>query len=91
MVLLRRDSGTSKILVNKKSRNLTGVFDSLEAFRGTLCLRNGWKRYEDYEALQKTFWNTFMDEFGGEWSGDTRKAIQTGRILGLLLSRGFTK
>lgn len=105
MVLLHRDFGTSNILVDEKSCHLTGVIDwaeaeicpfgqnlhSLQAFTGALHLRNGWRRYEDYEALYELFWNTFRDEIGGKWSGGTRRAIQTSRIMGLLLSRGFTK
>ena len=105
MVLLHRDFGTSNILVDEKSCHLTGVIDwaeaeicpfgqnlhSLQAFMGALHLRDGWRRYEDYESLNDTFWNTFRVEFGGKWSVETRKAIHTARIMGLLLSRGFTK
>lgn len=105
MVLLHRDFGTSNILVEDKSCHLTGVIDwaeadicpfgqnlhSLEAFTGALHLRNGWRRYEDYKDLQVVFWDTFSDEIGGEWCLETKKAIETSRIMGLLLSRGFTK
>ncbi|KAF2184560.1 hypothetical protein K469DRAFT_633284 [Zopfia rhizophila CBS 207.26] len=104
MVLLHRDFGTSNILVDE-SCHLTGVIDwaeaeicpfgqnlhSLEAFTGTVHLRNGWRRYEDYNNLQALFWNTFSDEIGRELSSETKKAIETSRIMALLLSRGFTK
>lgn len=105
MVLLHRDFGTSNILVDEKSCHLTGVIDwaeaeicpfgqnlhSLQDFTGALHLRDGWRRYEDYESLQEIFWHTFRAEFGGMWSEETRRAIHTARIMGLLLSRGFTK
>ncbi|KAI9694274.1 MAG: hypothetical protein M1820_009077 [Bogoriella megaspora] len=56
---------------------------------GTLHLKNGWRRYEDYEALQDTFWSTFRDEVGG-LSANTMKTIKTARTTGLMLSRGIT-
>ncbi|KAF2433742.1 hypothetical protein EJ08DRAFT_706182 [Tothia fuscella] len=104
MVLLHRDFGTSNILVEDKSCHLTGVIDwaeaeicpfgqnlhSLEAFTGTLRLGNGWKHYEDYKDLQVIFWDTFSDEIGGEWCLETKRAIEISRVMGLLLSQGFT-
>jgi hypothetical protein len=105
MVLLHRDFGTSNVLVDAESCHLTGVIDwaeaqicpfgqnlhSLEAFTGTFHLRNGWRRYEDYEDLQVLFWRTFGVEIGVLLSPETKKAIETSRIVGLLLERGFTK
>jgi hypothetical protein len=104
MVLLHRDFSTCNIMVDEVSCHLTGVIDwaeveiclfgqnlhSLQALTGTLHLRNGWGWYEDYEALQDTFWGTFRDEVG-DLSAETMKAIETARIMGLLLSRGFTR
>ena len=86
-------------MVDEVSCHLTGVIDwaeveiclfgqnlhSLQALTGTLHLRNGWGWYEDYEALQDTFWGTFRDEVG-DLSAETMKAIETARIMGLLLS-----
>lgn len=103
MVLLHRDFGTCNIIVDETSCHLTGVIDwaeaeicpfgqnlhSLQALTGTLHLRNGWGRYENYEALQDTFWRTFRDEVG-DLSAETMGAIKKARIMGLLLSRGFT-
>ena len=105
MVLLHHDFGTSNILVDEKSCHLTGVIDwaeaeicpfgqnlhSLQAFTGMLHLKNGWMRYDDYDALQENFWSTFRNEFGGDWSVATRRTIHTARVMGLLFSRGFTK
>jgi hypothetical protein len=99
MVLLHRDFSTCNIMVDEVSCHLTGVIDwaeveiclfgqnlhSLQALTGTLHLRNGWGGYEDYEALQDTFWGTFRDEVG-DLSAETMKAIETARIMGLLLS-----
>ena len=104
MVLLHRDFGTCNIMVDGRSCRLTGIIDwaeaeicpfgqnlhSLQALTGTLHLKNGWRRYEDYEALQDTFWSTFQDEVGN-LSAETMKIIKTARIIGLLRSRGFTK
>lgn len=103
MVLLHRDFGTCNIIVDETSCHLTGVIDwaeaeicpfgqnlhSLQALTGSLHLRNGWGRYENYEALQDTFWGTFRDEVG-DLSAEIMGAIKTARIMGLLLSRGFT-
>jgi hypothetical protein len=56
---------------------------------GKLHLRNGWSRYEDYETLEDIFWGIFHEEVG-DFSAGTIRTIKTARILGLLLSRGFT-
>lgn len=105
MVLLHCDFGSSNVLVEDKTCHLTGVVDwaeaeicpfgqnlhSLEAFTGSLHLQHGWKRYDDYDDLQVSFWDTFSHEIGNDLSRDTKKAIETSRVMGLLLSRGFTK
>ncbi|KZF19139.1 hypothetical protein L228DRAFT_241817 [Xylona heveae TC161] len=104
MVLLHRDFGTCNVMVDATSCHLTGVLDwaeaeicpfglnlhSLQAFTGALHLKNGWRRYEDYEARQNTFWGTFRDEVGG-LSEETVRTIKMARVMGLLLSSGFTR
>jgi hypothetical protein len=104
MVLLHRDFGMSNVLVEEETCHVTGVIDwaeaeiclfgqnlhSLEAFTGAVHLRNGWRRYEDYEDLQVLFWRTFCEEIGEELSPETKRAIETSRAIALLLSRGFT-
>jgi hypothetical protein len=52
-------------------------------------MRNGWTRYVDYDDLQKVFWETFEEEIGG-LTDDRRRMIKMARVLGLLLSSGFT-
>ncbi|KAI5865624.1 hypothetical protein GGS23DRAFT_560059 [Durotheca rogersii] len=103
MVLLHRDFGTSNIMVDDTSFRLVGVIDwaeaeicpfglnlhSLEALTGHLHLRNGWARYEDYDTLQRVFWDTFKQEARG-LSEESLRAIDIARVTGLLLSRGFT-
>jgi len=105
MVLLHRDFGTSNILVEDKTCHLTSVIDwaeaevspfgqnlhSLEAFTSSLNLQQGWKRYDDYKDLQVSFWDTFGNEVGKSFTQETKKAIETSRVIGLLFSRGFTK
>lgn len=105
MVLLHRDFGMSNILVEDKTCHLTGVIDwaeaeirpfgqnlhSLEAFTGALHLQSGWRRYEDYKNLQRAFWETFSDEIGVQSFIKTKLAIESSRVIGLLLSRGYTK
>ena len=104
MVLLHRDFGTCNIMDDETSCHLTGVIDwaeaevcpfgqnlhSLQAFTGALHLKNGWRRYEDYKALQDNFWGTFQDEVG-DLSTETINTIKKARVMGLLRSRGFTK
>ncbi|MCJ1377781.1 hypothetical protein MMC17_000877 [Xylographa soralifera] len=104
MVLLHHDLGTCNIMVDGTSCHLTGIIDwaeaeicpfgqnldSLQALTGALHLKNGWRRYEGYEALQDTFWSTFQDEVG-DLSAEIMKTIKTARIMGLLRSHGFTR
>jgi Ser/Thr protein kinase RdoA (MazF antagonist) len=103
MVLLHRDFGTCNIMVDEETCHLTGVIDwaeaeicpfglnlhSLQSFMGMLHLKNGWTRYEDYPDLETTFWETFKDEVGG-LSAENLRTIRTARMMGLLLSHGFT-
>ena len=91
-------------MVDGTSCRLTGIIDwveaeiypfgqnlhSLQALTGAFHLKNGWRRYEGYEALQDTFWSIFQDEVG-DLSVETMTTIKTARIIGLLLSRGFMK
>ena len=65
MVLLHHDFYGCNIMVDETSCHLTGVIDwaeaeigpfgqnldSLQALTGTLHLKTGWTRYEDYSAL----------------------------------------
>lgn len=104
MVLLHSDFSTCNIMVDEVSCHLTGVIDwaeaeicpfglnlhSLESITGTLHLRNGWRRYENYEALWDVFWGAFRDEVD-DLSAETMETINMSRIMGLLLSRGFTR
>ena len=80
-------------MVNEICCHPTGILTghnlhSLQALTGTLHLKNGWRRYEDYGALEDTFWSTFQDDVG-DLSEETMKAIMTARIMGLLRSRSF--
>ena len=90
-------------MVDAVSGRLTGIIDWAEAticpfgqnlytlqnFSGALQREHGWRRYKDYEALQDTFWETFQKEVGG-LSVEAVEAIRSSRILGCLLTHGFT-
>lgn len=103
MVLLHKDFSVCNIIVNEKSCNLVGVVDWAEAeiapfglnlhshqrLISKVHLKNGWVRYDDYVVLEEIFWNTFSKEAGG-LSNETISIIKSARIVGLLLSRGFT-
>lgn len=103
MVLLHKDFGVCNIIVNEESCNLVGVVDWAEAeiapfglnlyshqrLISKVHIKNGWTRYDDYVTLEETFWNTFAKEAGG-LSSETIRAVKAARIVGLLLSRGFT-
>ncbi|AEO54507.1 hypothetical protein MYCTH_2115324 [Thermothelomyces thermophilus ATCC 42464] len=103
IVLLHRDFGSCNIIVDETTCHLVGVVDwaeaeicpfgmnlhSLQSLTGKLHLRNGWTRFEDYDALQDVFWERFKQEVGG-LSGDQLRTIKLARALGLLLSSGFT-
>ena len=103
MVLIHKDFGVCNILVDDATFNLVGVIDwaeaeigplgtnlhSLQALAAHLHLKNGWTGYDDYDDLQDTFWGTFRDEVGG-LSDETVETIKAARVLGKILSRGFT-
>ncbi|KAK1774083.1 hypothetical protein QBC45DRAFT_338488 [Copromyces sp. CBS 386.78] len=103
MVLLYEDFGASNILVDEATCHLVGVIDWAEAevcpfglnlhsirfLSGKIHLRNGWMRYEDYDALQEAFWDTLKREVGG-LSDHQLRTIKLARALGLLRSDGFT-
>ena len=103
MVLLHQDFGVFNIMVNPKSCNLVGVIYwaeaevapfglNLHSHQRLICevhLKNGWARYDDYIILEEIFWNTFSAE-AGELSKEVIGVIKSARVVGLLLSRGFT-
>lgn len=103
MVLLHKDFGVCNIMVNENSCNLVGVIDWAEAevapfglnlhshqrLISKIHLKNGWVRYDDYFLLEKVFWDTFSEEVGG-LSNEIIGVIKSARVMGLLLSRGFT-
>ncbi|KAL4916689.1 hypothetical protein BDW62DRAFT_211806 [Aspergillus aurantiobrunneus] len=98
-----KDFGSLNIMVDETSCNLVGVIDWAEAdvapfglnlyshqsLMNQIHLKNGLSRFDDYIALEKGFWKTFVDEVGGLDNG-TISIIQSARIVGLLLSWGFT-
>ncbi|CAJ2510877.1 Uu.00g065020.m01.CDS01 [Anthostomella pinea] len=102
MVLLHKDFGDCNIFVDEAC-HLVGVVDwaeaevgpfgtnlhSLQGLMSNLHLSKGWIRYEDYDALVATFWETFSTEVGGLDAGDLW-VIQAASVVGLLRSRGFT-
>ncbi|KAL6818034.1 hypothetical protein J3E69DRAFT_374859 [Trichoderma sp. SZMC 28015] len=104
MVFLHKDFSTCNIMVDETSCHLVGVIDwaeaeicpfglnldSLQSFAGKLDYRQGWTRYQDYADLQDTFWNVFAQEVGS-LTEDKIQAIKLARVLGLLLSHGFTR
>lgn len=103
MVLLHKDFGVCNIMVNESSCNLVGVVDWAEAeiaqfglnlhshqrLISKIHLKHGWVRYDDYPFLEEIFWSTFSEESGG-LGNETIGTIKAARIMGLLLSRGFT-
>ncbi|KAI1123160.1 hypothetical protein F5Y10DRAFT_252364 [Nemania abortiva] len=103
MVLLHRDFSTCNIIVDNVSCHLIGVIDwaeaeigpfglnlhSIQPFMGKFHLKNGWIRYDDYNKLQEVFWDVFRREVGG-LNNDIIEAIHSARVVGLLLSAGFT-
>ena len=104
MVLEHQDLFSCNIMVDESTCHLVSVIDwaeaeicpfgfnlcSLEVTTGKLHLRNGWTRYEDYDALQKTFWGRFEQEVGAI-SAQQIHTIKMARVLGVLLRYGFTR
>lgn len=62
----------------------------MQSFSGTLHRKNGWRQYKDHATLQEKFWQTFRDEVG-DLSPETMQAVRSARILGCLLTHGFTR
>ncbi|OKL61153.1 hypothetical protein UA08_03473 [Talaromyces atroroseus] len=103
MVLLHRDFGICNIMVNEDSCHLVGVVDwaeseitcfglnlySIQQLISTVHLRNGWTRFADYGVLEDVFWSTLRAEAGG-LSSEIVEIVKSARVMGLLLSRGFT-
>ncbi|GLA57104.1 hypothetical protein AtubIFM55763_010050 [Aspergillus tubingensis] len=98
-----KDFDVCNIMVNETTCNLVGVVDwaeaevapfglnlhSLQRLISKVHLKSGCMRYDDYVTLEDIFWSTFNNEAGG-LSDETVKTIEAARIVGLLLSRGFT-
>lgn len=90
-------------MVDSVSCSLVGVIDwaeaeigpfglnlhSVQPLMGHFHLRDGWSRFDDYDALEHTFWHTFCEEVGGLGDEEIR-TIKSARVVGLLLSHGFT-
>lgn len=103
MALVHGDLGDCNLIVDEATFHLTGVVDwaeaeicpfgvnlySLQSLTGKLHLQNGWTRYDDHDDLWHVFWKTLRDEVGG-LTDKSMEAIQLARIMGLLLSKGFT-
>lgn len=91
-------------MVHSVSGRLTGIIDWAEAaicpfgqnlyalqdFSGTLHRENGWRQYKDHDNLQETFWKTFQKKVRGLLA-EVMEAIRSARILGCLLTHGFTR
>jgi hypothetical protein len=102
MILLHGLLGICKVMVDEKSNHLTGVvgwslakigpfglnLHFLEETMGDLHYTEGWTRYDDYEALDKTFWDTLKKEAG--LSEKDIPVIKLAMSAGLLLSWAFT-
>ncbi|KAM3501001.1 hypothetical protein MY10362_005927 [Beauveria mimosiformis] len=103
MVLSHRDFGVTNVLVDAASCHLKGVVDWAEAticpfgldlhflqrFAGAMHMRNGYSRFPDYDAVQETFWAAFTRQVGG-LDDETIRIIKRARLLGVLLTHGFT-
>ncbi len=103
MVLLHRDFSDVNIMVDETECHLTGVIDWAEAdigpfglnlyfvrgLMGRMHLKTGWSRFEDYEALQDTFWGILRAEVG-ELAGGTMETMRSAEVMGILLCHGFT-
>lgn len=90
-------------MVNANDNQMVGIIDwaeaeigpfgmnlhSLQQFMGMYRLGVGWVRWDDYDALDATFWDKLSVAVGGLQEKTTR-AIKSALIVGLLLSHGFT-
>lgn len=102
-MVLHRNFGNYNIMVDKATHHLAGVVGCeeaevcpfglslfpLQSLTGKLHPRNGWTRFEDYDILPHIFWKRSKREIGG-LSDCQLRTIKLARMLGLLLSRGFT-
>lgn len=102
-VLAHKDFGEFNVIVNEATGDLSGVVDWAEAeiepfglnlhsfqrFLGQVHFKNGWSRYDDYQGTEEAFWKTFSAETGLV-DEHVIKTIKAARIVGLLLSAGFT-
>jgi len=101
MVLLHRDFDACDIMVDD-SCHLTGVVGwataeaslfgmNLHAFQFIMgeLRSNGWNMHPDRDNLCAVFWKALAEEVGGV-TEDIIHAMKTARIMGLLLSYGFT-
>lgn len=90
-------------MVDADNNHLVGVIDwaeaeigpfgtnlhSLQQFMSKYRLGVGWIRYGNYDTLDRTFWDTLSEGAGG-LGQETIRTITSARIVGLLLSHGFT-
>lgn len=90
-------------MVDANDSHLVGIIDwaeaeigpfgtnlhSLQQFMSKYSLGVGWIRYENYNTLNKNFWNIFSAE-AGDLDEQTIQTIKSAIIVGLLLSHGFT-
>ena len=72
-----------------RSRGCTVWLNLHQRLISKVHLTTGWVRYDDYVTLEDLFWSKFKKEAGG-LSDEEIKTIEAARIVGLLLSRGFT-
>lgn len=103
MVLLHRDFGVCNIMVHEDSCHLVGVVDwaeadiapfglnlhSIQPLISTVHLKNGWMRYDDSDILEQVFWREF-GVYAGCLEDEVIGIVKSARVMGLLLSRGFT-
>ncbi|KAM5450641.1 hypothetical protein MaudCBS49596_004172 [Microsporum audouinii] len=99
--LCHGDINEMNLLVDEKTRYLTGVVDWAEASVQPFGLslwgletllgysdRDGWHYYSSSNALEGTFWTAFEDETN-DISEDDKKIIDISRRVGMLLRYGF--
>lgn len=103
ITLVHLDLHGTNTLVDPDTCHLTAVIDwagaeiapfgvhleALQTYTGHLHLRDGWIRYDDYEQLHATFWGAFWVEVGGFPTRDVASALESAKVLGLLMLKGF--
>jgi hypothetical protein len=104
VVLTHQDFSSCNLVVDEATCHLVGAIDwaearvcpfglnlySLLSLLGKLHLRNGWTLFEDHDTLHALFWERFQQDVGGLSTAQLR-SIKLARVLGLLLSHGFTR